>query len=360
MKAPSMHEIFLVSHRSLVSSQLGRSSMLMTLIAEKAVRTLGKISWQNCSISHVNSIPCYGLPPDEISFILVYFFLPQTQVHIEFCYCRNPNPKKNPGSALSSAVHGNHAEIVYLLLDHGADPNHYDPQRGSALLQAAISGNRLITYALLDAGADVDAEDYEFGTPLIASVSHDISDDVKPKSIMNSSRRDLVGKPENVTDILLKAGADVNISGPKGTALLLACNSRNPNVADLIIKSSANPCLALCQERTPLLAAVKSGNAQVVQIMLANGADANETNNKHAPLHEACSVANHSITKLLLDRGADPHVKAAVSMQQPNSIIFVSITKSRQALHAACAVKTYQWYESQLHPMVEDTLLWNS
>jgi hypothetical protein len=69
----------------------------------------------------------------------------------------------------------NGPEIVHILLDHGADPNHRggDNQSGETPLHwAASSDDADVAHALLDGGADLEAPDGSIGTPLDNAVGY--------------------------------------------------------------------------------------------------------------------------------------------------------------------------------------------
>lgn len=73
--------------------------------------------------------------------------------------------------ALALAAQHGHAEVVALLLDHGADPNRYTPVGGHShatpLHQAAFAGHEAIVRLLLARGARTDIKDIHYdGTPL--------------------------------------------------------------------------------------------------------------------------------------------------------------------------------------------------
>ncbi|KAL8822329.1 MAG: hypothetical protein Q9191_006933 [Dirinaria sp. TL-2023a] len=72
--------------------------------------------------------------------------------------------KVSKGSSTKS-----YAPIVYLLLDHGADPNTETRDVGNALHLACLVGDESIVCRLLDCGADANAVGGYFGTALQAS-----------------------------------------------------------------------------------------------------------------------------------------------------------------------------------------------
>eukprot|EP00090_Calanus_glacialis_P034374 TRINITY_DN57688_c0_g1_i1.p1 TRINITY_DN57688_c0_g1~~TRINITY_DN57688_c0_g1_i1.p1 ORF type:complete len:175 (+),score=49.99 TRINITY_DN57688_c0_g1_i1:70-594(+) len=76
----------------------------------------------------------------------------------------------NKGStSLHLASCEGHVEVVKLLLDHGADPNHLDRSGWSALDRAVWAGRMGVCTVLLERGARVDVRDNINRTPLHAT-----------------------------------------------------------------------------------------------------------------------------------------------------------------------------------------------
>ena len=107
-------------------------------------------------------------------------------------------------SALLQAAGAGHSDVVELLLDRGADINiRWDFGR-TALHEAAIFGRASVVELLLDRGVEVDARDLSGATALYgaawgSNANHHLS-----------SRPTWEGKWDQVLDLLLDAGAEVN------------------------------------------------------------------------------------------------------------------------------------------------------
>lgn len=64
--------------------------------------------------------------------------------------------------------------------------------------------------------------------------------------------------------------------------------------------------LSDCEKRTPLHAAAFKGEAQIVSILLDNGARVNAKDNKWlTPLHRACAVNSGDTVQILIQYQAD-------------------------------------------------------
>ena len=146
---------------------------------------------------------------------------------------------------------------VAALLAAGADPNEcYGPDEEAALLVAAIEGRERIVEVLLAAGADVNMGDNVGYTPLMGAVC--------------AASLPIVNK-------LLSAGADVNrvCTRSGATALHDAAAGNHLQIAQSLLAAGAE---ANAKENldgySPLMCAVQALAPQVVKVLLQNGADA--------------------------------------------------------------------------------------
>jgi hypothetical protein len=176
------------------------------------------------------------------------------------------NASRDTGAnALTYAIAGRHTEVVRLLLEARADPNR--TSLGMApLFLASEKGDVKTVQLLLDHGANVNAKleavDEEMkarngDTALIASAAPGIS--------------------AATARLLLKAGADVNARADNGkTALMQAAANENLDVLKALLEAKADvkPMMEAPEEIDALSIAVGKGRADMVELLLAAGADA--------------------------------------------------------------------------------------
>ena len=130
-----------------------------------------------------------------------------------------------------------------------------------------------------------------------------------------SSLGDLVkhGDLAGVASALDKGAAINEVDGV--TALYIACEGGNVEIAKLLIDRGADVNLPVSWQRTPLYAANKGGYADVVKLLLDNGADPNQVAKSQTPLHVAAEKGCLHCVIHLVDAGAD--VNALTSNGNP-------------------------------------------
>jgi ankyrin repeat protein len=210
-------------------------------------------------------------------------------------------------TALIWAAAENHADAVRALIEHGADPNvRSAPQtwerrrlsqtllplgEWTPLFYAARENALEAGRALVDGGADLDATDPDGATALVIAI---------------------INAHYEFAEFLLDAGADPNIVDETGMGALyaaadmhrLAVGHGRPNPQQIGLLDAADAVRALLEHgadpnvelskpimqrqhtfgdftlgegATPLLRAAKSGDVEVVRLLLASGADLQHT-----------------------------------------------------------------------------------
>lgn len=141
---------------------------------------------------------------------------------------------------------------------------------------------------LLGFGADVNLQTGKFKTALLAAVFHGHDD---------------------VVQILLDAGADVNLAGVAGPPIMIASLKGYDTVAQMLLNAGAHvntqgPC-----PFGALIEASQQGHTAVVQTLLQAGAGADDMEGAHlgyATALQAASAHGHvEIVQYLLSAGAD-------------------------------------------------------
>jgi ankyrin repeat protein len=183
-----------------------------------------------------------------------------------------------------AAMNGN-AAMIRKLLDAGVDPNSANPGGETALMTAARVGKVDAVKLLLDRGANVNARDTEHGqTALMWAVLENHVD---------------------MLELLLARGADINahtnVTITKGEYVpARAAAASGVGIVRQRALPTANGGM------TPLLFAIRDGNAPMTRLLLDHGAKVDEPSGNHTtPLIIALLNGRVALATELLNRGAD-------------------------------------------------------
>ena len=249
---------------------------------------------------------------------------------------------QNGSSPLHWAAQASNADIVELLLEHGADPNIPAKNGSPPLHWAAQAGHADIVALLLKRGAKVNTKAGGHNTALAYACGWGDRTVYRPNPkvvellLQNGADPNIPAKNgssplqwaaqagnEDIVALLLKYGAAVNaVSDSGNTALAYACGSGhsvlhcyNLKVIKLLLERGADPNIPAHDERFPLDLAAQAGHADIVELLLKNGAKVNAISGSNTALAYACGWGdrtvyrpNLEVIKLLLKRGADPNL----------------------------------------------------
>ena len=259
-------------------------------------------------------------------------------------------------SCLHAAVDGRCSkDILQALIDHGAHINAKRKDGTTALLSACRTGQSTSVMFLLDSGADVKIGKPDGNTCLYLAVHGHCSKDTLQKIIDQGSdvnafnrkgetaliRACYIAQTELVK-ILLKNGADPNISDASGyssllaaiygnctnetlkeiiackadldaqnkdgrTALMLACLFKQQEAVQIILEAGSNPNIADNHGYTSLFVAVLKGcRKNIIQALIDHGADVNATDKDNVTaIMYACRKRRLNLFHVLLKAGAD-------------------------------------------------------
>lgn len=163
---------------------------------------------------------------------------------------RDADQKATP---LLWAIEKDHREIISYLLEHGADINAQGQQGVSSLHRAALHGNvKLATY-LLARGARVNIKDKTNATPLINAAG---------KGHLEMVRLLLAYKP------------DVNVQESQGkwSALHAAILNKHADIVKLLLANGADVKAKNIFDMTPLQSAREMGDEKIVKLLQQAGA----------------------------------------------------------------------------------------
>lgn len=238
-------------------------------------------------------------------------------------------------TALLFAAREGAYESAELLITSGADINLADPDSTSPLLMSIINFNYDIAMRLLDSGADANITDDRGRSPLYAAVDMrrlDTSNRPVPQLTDQHTPLDVIGRLLEIPDLLVDAplnhylrpravldGEDSVLSAG-ATPYMRAARSGDSEVMALLLAAGADPHQTLEDGSTSLMIAAghgwrdgKSNNTlaatlEAVRISLEQGVDIQASNEDGlTALHSAANRGADEAIRLLVDSGADLH-----------------------------------------------------
>jgi ankyrin repeat protein len=220
---------------------------------------------------------------------------------------------------------GDVTRVEALLVEHPElleEPN----ARGSTPLATAIvGGDEEMTTFLLAAGADPYRQAGRF-TPLDLAFYMDCQQGGTERVMFFQNHEvpldpdaPILGRPKllvaaplgnaEMVRLLLEAGADASVSGPRGmTPLGDAARNARLELVGLFLEAGADPNAPGLMGKSPLGWAVQRGHADVVTSLLEAGGDPSDTDPESGGglLHSAAIYGHLGIAGALLDAGAAP------------------------------------------------------
>ena len=112
------------------------------------------------------------------------------------------------------------------------------------------------------------------------------------------------------SDALLNDGVDLNAANDENNALMLAIEKKDAALVRKLVEAGAKPDLFCHRKNYPLIKAVRSGNAEIVKILIDAGADVNEKQSLESAIEYAARWNRHEIIPLLLEAGAEQRYRA--------------------------------------------------
>lgn len=214
------------------------------------------------------------------------------------------------------------ARMTEKLLAAGADPNIVPPTGESPLMIAARSGSVDAVKALLAHGAQVNAKEKSHEqTALMWAVAEHHPDvvriliergaDVKARSLITremiyrenpdpSDENAAKGQPKPTGEMVPRGGS---------TALLFAARQGDVECARILLAAGANINNTAPDGTSALVMAAYSDHGAFAQFLLDRGADPNAAGAGYAALHMAVLTRDADLVKALLAHGANPNAQ---------------------------------------------------
>ncbi|KAJ7091786.1 ankyrin repeat-containing domain protein [Mycena epipterygia] len=221
-------------------------------------------------------------------------------------------------------------DIVRLLLEKGADPNLRSPSGNNPLRIACWRGHREIACLLIEHGADPTSEDV---------LRYATWDEMLVKMLLENGAK-IVAEDWLLTDastvetvrLLLDHG--VAVHGEDVTRALRDASFYGLiEIVQLLVQRGPGGDLGPALE-----AAVSERHLEILQFLLANGADVNTSGDDGTVLQAACREGLTEMVRVLLDHGADVNAaggKYANALQASCKYDVLGFHRQRSATEAA-------------------------
>ncbi|XP_070206650.1 E3 ubiquitin-protein ligase MIB2-like [Littorina saxatilis] len=201
----------------------------------------------------------------------------------------DPNHRIERKSPMGAALERKDEDIVIMLLEHGADPFILDKQRHTHMHLAAWRNLPRVIKALVDRGVDVNAQDDFQDTAMHLAISKHSYDAVEC--------------------LLSLPGVDLTIENANGYRMIhLACSKGNARALEMLVEKDKSQIHSSLRGATPLHVAANDDHDDCVRVMVLNGgADVNrkDTQSSYTPLHLASIRSAYRAAEALLELGAD-------------------------------------------------------
>ena len=211
----------------------------------------------------------------------------------------NPNAALPSGeTTIMTAARTGSVDAVEALLAHGANVNVRETTQGqTALMWAAAQRHTGVVEVLIEAGADVQARSQIRRVRVMGVVSRTIdapSGGAAPPGGAGSPRR---------------GGRDGAVVEEGGfTPLLFAARQGDVDAARLLLAAGADVNDTAPLGTSVLVVAAQSGHGALGEFLLEQGADPNAAGAGYTPLHAAVLAGKVDLVRALLAHGADPNV----------------------------------------------------
>ena len=194
-------------------------------------------------------------------------------------------------SPLFLASKNGSAAIIEPLLDAGADANDATETGATPLMVAALSGNRNAVKMLLDRGAWVNARDTAHGQTALMFAAWENRADAIMVLVAHGAHTGLTSFVTSLVEAPRRFDDD-------GNPLPVRRRRRAPG---------GNAAMG---GMTALMFAARDGNVDAVRALVEAGADIDQVSGSDAssPMVIAAANGHYTVTKLLLDLGADPRI----------------------------------------------------
>ncbi len=217
---------------------------------------------------------------------------------------------------LFCAIYNGHRDIVEMLLAAGADANARLTGGKTTVHFAARGGYTEIAALLIAKGVEVNTKD-EYGETPLGGAAGNNNRAVAELLAAKGAELDIcaacwLGRADRVK-ALLDADPRLISATYKGetagkTPICWAADGGNSEVINLLVARGAD-VRAVTKRGTPLEWAAARGHVDAVVLLIAKGADVNQKASDGRPLHSAAAAGHKLVVETLIAKGADVNAR---------------------------------------------------
>lgn len=218
------------------------------------------------------------------------------------------------------AVNNQHREVLQFLIDNGGDIEARQEANWTPLMYAAYDGSLELVQCLVENGAKVNAVRNQVDTALDYAALHGHREIVlyllkhgADKRRLNLIYASSIGLLDRVKYLIEEKGADIEkrTSVEGYTALYIAAKKRHKEVVKYLLDKGAFANTEDILDMSPLLAAARNLDTEMMDILLENGADLEYKTgfSRYTPLIWCVLWESYKAIDYLLERGANINVE---------------------------------------------------
>lgn len=230
---------------------------------------------------------------------------------------------------LHGAAFGGHFDVAKLLIENGAKVDAQVVDGATPLFYAVENGSNDLVELLIQHGANVNQRDKIYdAVPIIVAAKDGntkivetlLKNKADPNLVNNQGRSALhfaaeFGRTETVS-VLLKNGINIDTKDQKGdTPLQYAAYAKHPKVVELLLKNNADLGITASAETTPLHTAAGNGCKEIIELLIKKGGFDIDTedNEGRSALLIASASADADVVDLLIKNHANANKESIAS-----------------------------------------------